>query len=171
MEYWILCKHLGKQTQPCLTNFCNWIHITQDKALICQYGIVVASNRISSYPSDCLSRCFCAQHRVTFPLSPWVPKAAGRCHHTKCQKMVLVIVGRREGYFPVTFCLNRHAMCLRWGSFSLCLHTHSDLNCWFRNWLSRGVVDVLVFPLVLLIFFALCSNTMSSVVSLPELSR
>lgn len=42
------------------------------------------------------------------------------------------------------------------GVFFLCLHTHSDPNCWFRNWLSRGVVDALVFPLVLFIFL-LCA--------------
>lgn len=56
MEYlwvnWILCKHSGKQAQPCLTNFNNWIHIRQDEVLIWQYGIVVANNRIRSYPSD-----------------------------------------------------------------------------------------------------------------------
>lgn len=117
MEYWILCKHLGKWTQPCSTNLHNWVHITQDKVLIWQYGIVV-SNRISSCPSDPIF--LGAPVPSTgwhFPLSPWVPKAAGRCHHTKCKEMVLVILGRPEGYFPVTFYFNRHIMCLRWGSF------------------------------------------------------
>lgn len=70
--------------------------------------------------------------------------------------MALVIVRILEGYFPVTFYFNTHTICLRWGSFFLCLHTHSDPNCWFRNWLSRGVVDALVFPSVLFIFL-LCA--------------
>lgn len=52
MEHWILCKHLGKQTQPHLNNLHNLVHITQDKVLTWQYGIVVVSNRIGSYPSD-----------------------------------------------------------------------------------------------------------------------
>lgn len=49
---WLLPKHLGKQTQPCLTNFRNWIRITQDEVLIWQYGIAADSDGMRSYPSD-----------------------------------------------------------------------------------------------------------------------
>lgn len=63
--------------------------------------------------------------------------------------MALAIVGRLEGYFPVTFHFNRHVICLRWGSFFyVCI-----LMVILAAGLETGSVgDALVCPLVLFIF-------------------
>lgn len=61
------------------------------------------------------------------------------------------ILGRLEGYFLIMSYFNSKTYRMYVVLFYVCV-LYSDLNCCFRNRLNWGVVDALVFALVLFIF-------------------